>query len=139
MTSPYPRNADAIVSARRNGMKPAGPVLISLTKQYRALPDDAIVYADPGQTYRWDWIKGLTSVVVLIDAKTKLGPLLADLESCEPNQIDVVDVERRVGWMVGFVKHGLATIRWTPHQVRDWLGSCEWHEALHKAKRATCN
>lgn len=133
MTAPYPRNATPIVAARAKGMKPAGPLIVVMTERYERLPDDAHVFATAGQTYRWDWARGLPNVVVVIDGSTKLGSLLEDLDSVGVGQIDVVDVERERGWTVGFVQP-LRTTQWSELQVRDWLGEGRWHADVEAAK-----
>jgi hypothetical protein len=130
---PYPRNAHPIVEARARGLKPAGPLLVVATSQYQRLPDDAHVFVEPERLYRWDWVRGLDNIVVLVDASTKLGSLLVDLEEAHVGQIDVVDVERRLGWMVGFAQP-LCTIRWPAVLVEDWLGHGGWHTGLARDK-----
>lgn len=133
MSLPYPRNAMPIVQARQNGMKPKGMVIVVMTERYERLPADAHVFVDPGKSYRWDWVRGLPNVIVVIDAKTKFGRLLVDIQDAEPVQIDVVDVERRRGWLVCFADP-LTTVRWPQFQVDDWLGDGQWHQDLADAK-----
>lgn len=120
----YPRNAWPIVQARANGMRPQGPVIVIMTDQYEALPDDANVYADSGQKYRWDWCKGLT-VVVVVDSKTKLDSMLGEIEvgpGLNAAQLDVVDVEREQAWSVLSVKHGRLNAQpWPAGWARHWL------------------
>lgn len=133
MKLPYPRNAGPIVEARAHGMKPAGLLIVVMTPRYEQLPNDAHVFIDAGQRYRWDWARGLENVIVAIDASTKLGTLLEDLEDAKVDQIDVVDVERRLGWMVCFA-NPLRTVRWPRKQTEDWLGDGEWHADLAQVK-----
>lgn len=127
------RNAEPIIAARRKGLKPAGPVLVCLTSMYRPLKGDAIVYAKQDESYDWSWTKGLTSVVVLVDASTKLGSLLSDIEAHKPEQIDIVDVEKRRGWMLLSASH-LVSIDWDQALVEDWLGYGDWHRELQQIK-----
>jgi len=129
---PYPRGAFDIVKARANGFRPAGPVIVALNGTPDC--DNAIVYADPMESYRWDWVKGLPNVVVLIGKETRLGTILADIYACEPGQFDVIDTDRGLGWMVLFTKPKLRTLTLPKHQVLDWLGDGEWHKNLNKAK-----
>ena len=96
--------------------------------------DNAFVTAEPGQRYRWDWVKGLPSIVVTVGRETKIGTLLADIEAGEPVQLDVVDTERQLGWMVLFAKRRLITVQWPTWQVADWLGGGIWHSELNKIK-----
>jgi len=120
---PYPRNAQSIVAARAAGMKPAGPLMVVMTKKYHQLPDDAHVYVDAGQKYRWDWIRGLLNVVVVIDAGTKFGNLLHEIQVNDPLELDLVDCERRKAWKVCLTYPQLRTAKWTPGEVRTWLGA----------------
>jgi hypothetical protein len=129
---PYPRNAWEIVKARANGMRPEGPVLVVLHGQHDI--DNAMVYAEPNVRYRWDWVRGLPNVVVLIGSGTRMGTILADIMDAGPLQLDVIDHERELGWLVNLVRPKLRTVRWPQSWVRDWLGSCEWHRALQAAK-----
>jgi hypothetical protein len=132
MSLPYPRNAYGIAQARANGMRPAGPLVVVLNGSTPEW-DNAMVYADPGKTYRWDWIRGL-SVVVLIGAKTRLRSILSDIESGQPDQIDVIDTDRQLGWMVTFTRPKLRTVKWPKSQVMDFLGDCSWHLDLEQIK-----
>lgn len=123
MNLPLPRNAWEIVKAREKGLRPAGPLIVVATDCYAELPDDAHVYVDAGKCYRWDWIKGLSHVVVVIDSRSKLGALVADLEAANPSQVDVIDVERRLGWQVISAKPGrpIRTVSWPASWVEKWL------------------
>jgi hypothetical protein len=131
MSLPYARNAQQIADARANGMKPAGVVLVALCQ----IPDwpDAKVYARPDVAYRWDWVRGL-SIVVLINAKTRMKDILREIHRNEPSQLDVVDVERSRGWLVDFFGGRMETVRWTAFQVKDWLGDGSWHRQLETVK-----
>ncbi|MNK90295.1 hypothetical protein D3C87_1103410 [compost metagenome] len=73
---------------------------------------------------------------MVVEASTKLGSLLADLENVGVGQIDVVDVERVIGWMVVFAQP-LRTVRWPKSQAIDWLGDGSWHAGLAR-DRAEC-
>lgn len=129
---PYPRGAArAIAEARANGLKPAELVLISLAGSVDW--PNPLVFATPGQRFRWDWLKGL-SVVVLIETNTRLDNILQDINSAEPMQLDVVDRERGLGWMVLCTNPRLQTVRWPRYQVEDWLGNQEWHQEINYLK-----
>ena len=130
---PYPRGAArAIADARANGLKPAGVVLIVLAGHFDW--PDPMVYATPGQSYRWDWLKGL-SAVLLIDSKTRIGEIVSDIERAEPFQLDVIDAERRLGWLVNWAKpQVIKTVRWPRFMVDDWLGTGDWHRELERIK-----
>lgn len=132
MGLPYPRGAQAIAEARANGMRPAGPVIVVLHGQ----PDwdSAMVYANTAFQYRWDWVRGLPSIVVVMGESTKLGNILADIQDCGPEQLDVIDMDRALGWMVLFSKPRLQTVRWPTSNVADWLGDQAWHLALNATK-----
>ncbi|WP_208507928.1 hypothetical protein [Variovorax paradoxus] len=129
----YPRNAAPIVEARAKGMRPAGLLIVVMTDRYERLPNDAHVFVDAGVRYCWDWARGLPNVVVVMDARTKLGTLLGDLMGARIGQVDVVDVERGKGWLVNSAQP-LSTVRWSPLQVRDWLGDGSWHAEVEEAK-----
>jgi hypothetical protein len=130
---PYPRGAArAIADARANGLKPAGVVLIVLAGHFDW--PDPMVYATPGQSYRWDWLKGL-SAVLLIDSKTRLGQIVSDIELAEPFQLDVIDAERRLGWLVNWATPQIIkSVRWPRFMVDDWLGTGDWHHELERIK-----
>lgn len=136
MSLPYARNAEAIAEARSNGMRPSGPVLVALCR----IPDwpNAVVYARPNVAYRWDWVRGLP-IVVLVEAATKMADILRSIADKDPQQIDVVDIERRIGWLVGFIGSRMVTCRWPAECVDDWLEDGAWHRELHAAKVATWN
>lgn len=130
---PYPRGAYEIAKARDNGMKPSGPIIVIMSDQYEALPDDANVYADSGKEYRWDWCLGLT-VVVVVDSKTKLGNILGELEKGpgdNVNQLDVVDCEREIAWSVLAVKHGRLNAKpWPAGWAKHWLKTTDQPGAM---------
>ena len=128
MNSPYPHNAFQIAQARANGMRPAGPLLVSLCNAPNF--DNATVYAKPNEAYRWDWVRGLPSVVVLINKETRMGSILDDINRCEPGQLDAVDVERTLGWMVIYTSPKLLTTKWPRNWAHDWLGDQKWHTDL---------
>ncbi len=130
--APYPRGAArAIAEARTGGLRPAEVVLIVLAGRFDW--PNPTVYATPGQRYRWDWLRGL-SIVVLIDAGTRLGSTLDDIYNAEPAQLDVIDAERGLGWLVCFTRPRLRTVRWPRGQVADWLGDGHWHRELNALK-----
>jgi len=129
----YPRgDARAIANARTQGMKPAGAVEVVLTGDWFDSANP-VVYADQDRIYRWDWLAGL-SVVLLIDSKTRLDRILADIDRVNPDQIDVIDQERRLGWLVLSTKPRIKTIRWQPAWVADWLDGGDWHQELTQTK-----
>lgn len=131
-TLPYPGGAArTIAEARADGLRPSELVLISLAG--RIDWSNPQVYATPGQRYQWDWLRGLNAVV-LVDASTRLNDILQDIESAGPAQLDVVDHERRKGWMVLRTRPSLQTVRWPRYQVEDWLGDQEWHQGLNQLK-----
>lgn len=125
MSDLYPNGAYPIVQARAKGMRPSGPLLVSLCNAPHF--DNATVYARPDQAYRWDWVRGLPSVVVLIDKQTRMGSILDDINRCEPGQLDVVDVERKLGWMVIYTSPKLLATKWPKQWSEDWLGDQRWH------------
>lgn len=126
-----PRNSVPIIQAIEAGMRPAGPLLVSCHGGHVGHGwDNALVDVDPLQTYRWGWLKGLPSVVVLMGAGTRFGTLLDDILKAEPLQLDVVDTDRGLGWLVLSARPRLRTVRWPAWQVADWLGSQEWHLGL---------
>lgn len=131
---PYPRGAArSIADARVNGMRPSSAVLIIAGGErvdWEACPTS---YVDAGTAYQWDWVRGL-NVVVQIVPSTRLGTLLMDIERHDPSQIDVLDQERRVGWLVTRTKPTLQTIRWPRHWAADWLDGGDWHRELNQIK-----
>ncbi len=129
---PYPIGAEPIAAARAKGLRPAGPVLVIAHGRFHW--DNAMVYVQAGQQYRWDWVKGLPGIVVLVGAATKLGQLLSDIEDGEPNQIDVIDHERELGWMVTQTRPKLRTARWHSAEVKDWLGDQTMHRTLQQSR-----
>lgn len=129
---PYPRGAArSIADARAGGLRPAETVLIVLAGRFDW--PNPTVYATPGERYRWDWLTGL-SIVVLLDAGTRLGSTLDDIHKAEPAQLDVIDAERGLGWLVLFTRPQLRTVRWPRGQVADWLGDGQWHRELGDLK-----
>ena len=137
-SSMFPRNCQAIREARANGMKPAGPVLVMFAKQFPTVANDAVVYVDNGCSYRWDWLRGL-NIVVLVDKATQLGMTLDDINEQAPAQLDVVDVERGLGWLVTVTRPRLASVRWPAAWVADWLGDGSWHRELESIKKDSAN
>lgn len=129
---PYAEGAWEIANARKNGMRPAGPVIVALNGDQGW--DNATVYADPAGAYRWDWVKGLPSIVVVMGKDTRLGTILRDIEDNEPGQLDVIDTDRFMGWMILSAKPKLSTLRWPKWMVRDWLGDGHWHKNLNETK-----
>lgn len=118
---PYARNAGPIVAAREKGMKPAGPVMVILSDKYEMLPNDAHVFADTNRRYRWDWTAGLLSVVIVVDAGSKLGNLPHEIQINRPRELDIVDCERLKGWKVCLTYPQLRTVKWPSGQARSWL------------------
>lgn len=129
---PYARGAYAIAQARANGMRPNGPVIVVLNGE-EPYCSNAVVYADPSESYRWDWVVGLPNIVVLIGKDTRLGTVLSDIEACGPGQLDVIDTDRGIGWMVLFAKP-LKTLTLPRHMVLDWLGEGIWHKEFNDLK-----
>jgi len=118
---PYPRNAQSIVAARAQGLKPSGPLMVVMTKKYHQIDGDAHVYADACQQYRWDWVRGLLSVVIVIDAATKFSNLPHEIQMNDPLELDIVDCERLKGWKVCLTYPQLRTVKWPSGQARSWL------------------
>ncbi len=129
---PYPRGAHAIAQARSLGKRPAGPVLVALNGDPSF--DNATVFAEPNGVYRWDWVKGLPSIVILIGKETRLGNILHEINEADPKQLDVIDTDRELGWLVLFTKPRLRTVKWPRHMVKDWLGEATWHRNLNAVK-----
>lgn len=130
---PFPRgDARAIADARAKGFKPAGAVEIILAGGWMDSPNPQ-VFADASEAYRWDWIKGL-SVVLLIDSKTRLDGILPAIDRAAPAQIDVIDRERCLGWLICSTQPRIKTVRWPRGWVQDWLGDGDWHQDLAKVK-----
>ena len=128
----YPRGAArAIAESRANGLKPSETVLVVLAGTFD-WPNPQ-VYLNPQQSYRWDWLRGLNAVV-LIDSKTRLGNTLQDIDRAEPTQLDVIDTERVLGWLVLRTTPSIRTVRWPRACVADWLGPRDWHRNLNDAK-----
>lgn len=130
---PYPEGAFSIAKARANGMRPSGPVIVAMHAEAPQF-ENATVIADPSGIYRWDWVRGLPSIVGLIGKDTRFGTILRDIEDSDPQQLDVIDFERELGWMVLFTKPRLRTVRWPQQAVRDWLGDGMWHIKLNELK-----
>lgn len=138
-TLPYPRGAArSIAEAREAGFRPAQVVLIVLAGRFDW--PNPTVYATPGQRYRWDWLKGL-HVVILIDSKTRLDGILRDILYKGPNymggpdQVDLIDHERRLGWTVLRVEPDLQKVQWPKGRVEDWLSDDQpWHRDLNEIK-----
>jgi len=129
----FPRgDARAIADARAKGFKPAGAVEIILAGGWMDSPNPQ-VFADANQAYCWDWLKGL-SVVLLVDSKTRLSNILPAIERAEPAQIDVIDRERRLGWLICSTQPRIKTVRWPPAWVADWLDGGTWHQELAQVK-----
>ena len=128
----YPRGAFTIAQLLESGKRPAGPVIVSLNGDPGW--DNATVLADPRESYRWDWVKGLPSVVVTMGKDTRLGSILADILQSEPGQLDVIDTERVVAWMVLRARPKLRAVRWPAHWVADWLGEGFAHAELNAVK-----
>lgn len=132
MMNQYAPGAYTIAQARANGRRPAGPVIVALNGDPGW--DNAIVIAAPDESYRWDWAKGLPSIVVLIGKETRFKTIIREIEACEPGQLDVIDTDRKIGWMVLFTRPKLVTLKWPKHQVADWLGESVWHNDISKIK-----
>lgn len=130
---PFPRgDARAIANVRAKGLKPAGAVEIILAGGWLESPNPK-VYADPAENYCWDWLKGL-SAVLLIDSKTRLDSILPAIGRAAPDQIDVIDRERGKGWSITCTSPRIKTVRWPRGWVQDWLSDGDWHRDLAKAK-----
>jgi hypothetical protein len=136
MTTPLtypPGDAENIAKARLRRQRPAGTVLIALTGRHDV--SNPQMFPEIGKAYRWDFLKGL-GVVVLKNQNHDLSmlvSLLQDIDDAQPAQLDLVDINAGKGWMVLFT-NPLRTIRWTEHQVTDWLGGGEWHRELQAIK-----
>lgn len=131
--TPFPRgDARTIADARAKGMKPAGAVEIILAGDWTEGANPK-VFADADKPYRWEWVKGLP-VVLMIDATTSLDRILTDINAEEPSQIDVIDRERCLGWLVTCVTPTVQTVRWPRAWVQDWLMDRGWHQALAQVK-----
>lgn len=130
--APYPQgDARSIAVARANGLAPAFTVLISMVGR---MPwKNPQVFVEAGKRYRWDWLKGL-GAVLLVKPGCELGGLLADIEKEYPSQLDVIDVERRAGWLINWASPGrIVSTRWPQAFVDDWLGAQVHHNAIQRA------
>ncbi len=58
----------------------------------------------------WDWVRGL-DVVVMVDSNTLLDSILREIDDARPEQLNVIDQQRRLGWMV---------LSCQPKMHRDW-------------------
>lgn len=125
-------DARSIAVARSNGLAPACTVLISMVGR---MPwKNPQVYVEAGKRYRWDWLKGL-GAVLLVKPGCELGGLLADIEKEYPSQLDVIDVERRAGWLINWASPGrIVSTRWPQAFVDDWLGTNTLHSELAEIK-----
>jgi hypothetical protein len=128
-----PGDGETIAKARLRRQKPAETVLIALTGR-QDVPNPQ-VFPEIGTTYRWEFLKGLGAVVLKNQNHdlSMLAGLLQDIDGAHPAQLDLVDIDAGRGWMVLFT-NPLRTVRWTAHQVADWLGDGEWHRELQSLK-----
>lgn len=58
-----PRNAMPILEARKRGLRPAMPVLVSYVGSLNF--ENPTVYCDPGKKYDWTFLKGLEAIVFI--------------------------------------------------------------------------
>ena len=79
-----PVGAASIEATRRQrGLVPAGPVIISMVGRLPWWPDTAVVVADPNQSYRWDWLRGLEAHV-WVRSGISAGPALMAILRAHP-------------------------------------------------------
>jgi hypothetical protein len=115
-----PRNADAILAARMGGLRPSGPVLVSVDGASFTDDDEfenTTVYVNSKFRYDWTWCRDL-HLVVLVRMGSNIADLLIDIDTCEPEQTDVFDIERHTGWLILFMRGSQpVSLKWPKHEV----------------------
>jgi hypothetical protein len=88
-----PRNAQSIVDARLNGLRPDAPVFVSYVG---SLPvSNRVVYAESGKRYDWRFLHGLTVFIAVssgIDASDAMQGAWNEMAMDYPT---VIDYERQ--------------------------------------------
>lgn len=115
---PMPRNAQAIVSARSGGLRPARPVAVSFVGD---VPwDTPTVYADSGRHYDWSWARDLQAYIVMRPG-IDIGPALRGLfDPYAFHYLGLVDIDKRA---VAFVIDIAPPKLWHRADVSDFFPS----------------
>lgn len=126
-------NAQEILDARLQGLKPAEMILVSLVGTLREV--NHTVLASPHEVYDWRWVRGL-DICVYIDAKVEWRRTVLALAHCCPGQLFLWDITSRRGANV-YLKpsHPASEAR----DARSWkwiLDFSSWFECENEAYRA---
>jgi hypothetical protein len=122
MTLPLPKNAEPIVRARMNGLRPAGLVIVSL--RGRVLTQQPLVLAEPDGAYDWRWVRGLDVCVYLPDGDDWALTLKA-IALARPANLDVWNPTGKWGAHVYLVPTAQDVIKPVPMWFYE-LNFLEW-------------
>lgn len=96
------QNADAILDARRKGLKPAELILVSLIG--RLNEQNHTIYASPRKAYEWLWARGL-QVCIYTAPGIDWRATARSIASERPSFLAVWDADNRQGANVYLLPH----------------------------------
>lgn len=111
-------NAQPILDARRNGMKPNEMILVSLIG--RINEPNHTVYANPKKDYEWLWARGL-EICIYAAPGVNWRAVALPIASERPSYLGIWDADRKQG----------ADVYLLPHLDDIVKPQSEWRHVLH--------
>lgn len=89
-----PNGADAVIAARKKGMKPAELLIVSLVGKVGEA--NHTIYANEKAEYDWRWLVGL-QVCLYVNNATQWRDTLAAIAKCRPQLLCLYNVDQFKG------------------------------------------
>lgn len=128
-----PNGAQAIIDARKRGMKPAEMLIVSLVGKVNET--NHVIYVNPQAEYDWRWIVGL-KVCVYFGSGVKWKEQLAEIAKCRPEWLGMYNVDQFKGATAYYLpraddiekpknqwRHVLDFLPWTKYQNEEFAWS----------------
>ena len=125
-----PNGAEAILAARKKGMKPGEMLIVSLIGKVNE--SNHVIYANADAEYDWRWIVGL-KVCLYVKQDTKWREQLIAIAKCHPEWLGLYNVDQFKGATASYLprvediekpknqwRHVLDFLPWTAWQNNEF-------------------
>jgi hypothetical protein len=92
--SKFPNGAEAVIAARKRGMKPSEMLIVSLIGAVNE--SNHTIYANPESEYDWRWLVGLKVCIYINDA-TKWKPISTAIARARPEWMGIYNADQFKG------------------------------------------
>jgi|SRR5688572_2328492 len=97
-----PNGAEAVLAARKRGMRPAEMLIVSLIGKVGE--SNHTIYANPGAEYDWRWIVGL-DICLYVNNATNWRTQMTAIAKCRPNWLGLYNVDQFKGARAFYLPH----------------------------------